>query len=399
MLIQIHLIQNHAPSNLNRDDLGAPKTCHFGGALRSRISSQCLKRSIRMSDEFSALLGGIRTRRLSQLLLEELKNLNCKDVNISKVLRDCGLDQKENKRKKEQGAEDVEDTETQEKGKMLVYTTREAIREMAKVLAENNKDTTAMARRIAEIICSHTAVPDMALFGRMLEANAESKAWKKLNNTVEAALQTAHALSTHTAPKEIDYFVAADDVPGAEDRGAGYVDEALFTSACYYKYFSISWQQLCKNLRDNTCLAAHTVGAFLRAAALVNPSGKQNSFAAHNPPLGILVELRKFPINYANAFVQPVNADDRLDLVAESIARLARHIEDLDTGYGRPDRRFWFSPNLRYPLGNSSVLVEDGCTFRSLDELLTALIPAIDSSLTWEMVRQEVVNHSPAKEA
>ena len=31
MLIEIHAIQNHSPANLNRDDLGAPKTCYFGG--------------------------------------------------------------------------------------------------------------------------------------------------------------------------------------------------------------------------------------------------------------------------------------------------------------------------------------------------------------------------------
>ena len=56
MLIEIHAIQNHSPANLNRDDLGAPKTCYFGGVMRSRISSQCIKRSIRMSEEFKALL-------------------------------------------------------------------------------------------------------------------------------------------------------------------------------------------------------------------------------------------------------------------------------------------------------------------------------------------------------
>jgi len=31
MLIEIHAIQNHSPANLNRDDLGAPKTGYFGG--------------------------------------------------------------------------------------------------------------------------------------------------------------------------------------------------------------------------------------------------------------------------------------------------------------------------------------------------------------------------------
>src|SRR5919106_6806226 len=72
MLIEIHAIQNHSPANLNRDDLGAPKTCYFGGVLRSRISSQSIKRSIRMSREFEQLLGGVRTRQLARLIADNL---------------------------------------------------------------------------------------------------------------------------------------------------------------------------------------------------------------------------------------------------------------------------------------------------------------------------------------
>lgn len=45
--IELHILQNFAPSNLNRDDAGAPKDCEFGGYRRARISSQCFKRAIR----------------------------------------------------------------------------------------------------------------------------------------------------------------------------------------------------------------------------------------------------------------------------------------------------------------------------------------------------------------
>ena len=34
-LIAIHLLQNHAPSNLNRDDNGDPKDAFFGGVRRA----------------------------------------------------------------------------------------------------------------------------------------------------------------------------------------------------------------------------------------------------------------------------------------------------------------------------------------------------------------------------
>jgi CRISPR system Cascade subunit CasC len=49
MNLEVHILQNFAPSNLNRDESGSPKDCEFGGYRRARISSQCLKRAIRNS--------------------------------------------------------------------------------------------------------------------------------------------------------------------------------------------------------------------------------------------------------------------------------------------------------------------------------------------------------------
>ncbi|MCR4415476.1 MAG: type I-E CRISPR-associated protein Cas7/Cse4/CasC, partial [Thermoguttaceae bacterium] len=194
---------------------------------------------------------------------------------------------------------------------------------------------------------------------------------------------------------EVDYYVAADDIPGA-DAGAGYVDEAMFASACFYKYFSIHWETLVKNLEafgdHHERLAAHTVGAFLRAAALVNPTGKQNSFAAHNPPDGILIDLRDTPLSYANAFAKPAVQGER-DLVSQSIAQLAQYVHDLDTGYGPPRERFWFSPNLRQTLkvvadGKEIALAEQN--YKSLEELIHALILAIGHD--WEDVQKVLIN-------
>lgn len=72
MLIEIHMLQNHSPSNLNRDDTGSPKDCIFGGVRRSRISSQSLKRAIRRSPVFREGLGNAdlayRTKKLPDLV-------------------------------------------------------------------------------------------------------------------------------------------------------------------------------------------------------------------------------------------------------------------------------------------------------------------------------------------
>ena len=63
-----------------------------------------------------------------------------------------------------------------------------------------------------------------------------------------------------------------------------------------------------ENLGGDEAVAGMGVSALLRAAALVNPTGKQNSFAAHNLPDLILVAVREpnLPISYANAFLKPV---------------------------------------------------------------------------------------------
>jgi CRISPR system Cascade subunit CasC len=368
MLIEIHVIQNHSPANLNRDDLGAPKTCFFGGVLRSRISSQCIKRSIRMSEEFQKLLGGIRTRQLAKLIADKVTGRADIKKRAAKILKECGIAPKD-----------------EDRSDMLVYTTHEAIQEMSKLLQNGDTKTDEqLAAQFGALIAQRTTVPDMALSGRMLETGVLK------DTTVDAALQVAHAISTHEARPEVDYYVAADDIPG-DDAGAGYVDEAMFASACFYKYFSINWVQLVGNLKGNKELAAHTVGAFIRGAALTNPTGKQNSFAAHNPPDGMLIELKNSPISYANAFAKPAAHGER-DIISQSIAQLAQYVHDLDTGFGKPENRFWFSPNLRYPLSvveDKKEIVLARNNIKSLDELVPAIIASIGHD--WKAVQKFVV--------
>lgn len=64
---QLHLLTSYPPANLNRDDLGRPKTAMMGGHQRLRISSQCLKRNWRISDLFEeAVHGSVGTRTKRQ---------------------------------------------------------------------------------------------------------------------------------------------------------------------------------------------------------------------------------------------------------------------------------------------------------------------------------------------
>ncbi len=377
MLIEIHMIQNYSPANLNRDDLGAPKTCIFGGVTRARISSQCLKRSIRRSSEFESALekaGGVRTRRFANLLArivhsgnfelrpkklarlleaktiedEEIKKL---DAIAAEALKLGGVKAKgKKKRKSENGEEsDGEDASAAEHSKMLLFLSTTTIGKMAKDL-ENALNAKDLVEKFKKYIAENPCVPDIALNGRMTEV-AKKSVFSELDFNVEAALSAAHAISTHAVVNEVDYFTAADDLPG--QGGAAHVNEAMFNSACFYKHFVIDFEQLKKNLADDADLACKTVRSFLEAAAKANPSGKQHASAAFNRPEGVLVEVKTksaTPLSYANAFADPVPEKSERGLIGESIARLGQYAHDLVVGYGIEAERFWFSPNLRHRL-------------------------------------------------
>jgi len=75
MIVETHLLQNFAPSCLNRDDTNSPKDCEFGGFRRARISSQCIKRAIRHHPVFAETLGrgiGVRTKLLAEAVAVRL---------------------------------------------------------------------------------------------------------------------------------------------------------------------------------------------------------------------------------------------------------------------------------------------------------------------------------------
>ena len=84
-IVEIHLLQNFAPSNLNRDDTGAPKDALFGGTRRARISSQCSKRAIReYFKQQNAEWVASRTRRL----VDEISKQLCKRLGDAATVGD-----------------------------------------------------------------------------------------------------------------------------------------------------------------------------------------------------------------------------------------------------------------------------------------------------------------------
>lgn len=331
MFIELHMIQNFVPSNLNRDDTGSPKDCVFGGQRRARVSSQCLKRSIRMNDLFAATTEVPTSKRTQYLAAEVAKKLanahgKAEDVAMSVAVEFMGEYTAPNKKKPDQSA-------------VLVFISDDEMTALAGQLAarwdevQDDKLRPGVLKEIVKemvkLYQGRVAAPDIALFGRMLADEP------KLN--LEAACQVAHAISTHRVSMEMDYFTAVDDVREEhEEAGAGHINTLGFNSSCFYRYARIDWEQLRKNLNGDAGLARRTVDGFLRASIAAVPSGKQNSTAPLNPPSFLLAVVRTDGMgwNLANAFEKPVTAGYNTSLVEESIRALDRYWGKLETLYG-----------------------------------------------------------------
>lgn len=338
VFLEFHLIQNFAPSNLNRDDTGSPKDAIFGGQRRARVSSQCLKRSMRDTASKHDLVPeanrGIRTKKLRALLLERLAG---RDQEVAGAKIDAALGAA--------GLKIKDDGKTE----YLLFLGEGEIAGFAALIDQNwddlpiggdkksKKDAKAamppdVVKQAKSLLDGGKAV-DVALFGRML---ADLPAANQ-----DAACQVAHAISTHRVEREFDYFTAVDDRGDEDETGAGMIGQVEFNSATFYRYAVLDLAKLHNNLQGDSELTMAAIEAFTKAMALAIPTGKQNSFAAQNLPEFVGVCLRHgVPMSLANAFEKPVSARFDQGLTEQSVEHLARYDDKISAVYGA-DEDLW----------------------------------------------------------
>lgn len=312
MKIECHILQNFAPSCLNRDDTNTPKECEFGGVRRARISSQSFKRAIReyFRKENSTTVGE-RTKALKGVLMGRVPDADPKLVET--VL--AALAKMDTKRG---------DVETS----VLIFVGLEEIDALASCVAEKITDKKDIEKRVKAARTS----ADVALFGRML---AEAP-----DVNIDAACQVGHALSTHATELEMDFFTAVDDLNPRDDVGAGMLGYVGYSSACMYRYALLDTEELKKNLGNDDAVTKGAVAAFLWAFCDAEPSARQNSMPAHNrPSLTLFVAREKgVPTSLANAFCKPVpTGGTGADLIGKSIMELAKFHACMDEVYAAFD--------------------------------------------------------------
>lgn len=392
MLVEVHIIQNHAPSNLNRDDSGSPKSAIFGGYRRARISSQCLKRCYRTSktfrDEVDNDLGMHTTsmpdeviRRVlakGETLTEDEQNkLKMALAKVIKKVESGGGDSSDSNGDKEAESQEKIDKAVAQKDRLKTAqsvfwreTELEALAAGVQQWVNDGKSDEFDAKAALEKAGLNWAgIPvDMALFGRMVTSD--------LMHNVEASSQFAHAISTHEWAREFDFWTCVDDrrdkrldwyrdAYGAEriPEGTDGMGDAEFTSACYYTYFNVHFDGLIDNLTGKALKhtpddsadrekakkrACGAVIGLVKAAIFERPTGKFNSMATPTLPTLVLVELRDshVPVSYANAFAKPVDPKNEemqsdtgqvqhIDLPKESARRLIGEANRVTKAFNR----------------------------------------------------------------
>ncbi len=322
MIIEIHAIQTFGPSNLNRDDTGNPKDALFGGVRRARISSQSAKRANRISEIFRNEIGtasGTRTKALASVITNDLIDAGLPDAEAAEQ------------------ANLVTNTVFAKPGKqgtsVMVYVSEDEITMLVEYILDARQrgeqiDAGALKKQVTKQLQGRSLAPDIALFGRML---AENKAL-----SVDAACEMMHAISTHEVnTAEFDYYTAVDDLQPDDTSGAGMLGLVAFNSATYYRHARIHWEQLVMNLHGDTELALRTVSGFMKAFALVVPSGMKNAFVNQNAPDFLMAVLR--PSNdgqsLANAFEKPIRTKGGNGFAEPSVQKLVGYWEQIDKAY------------------------------------------------------------------
>ena len=339
--LQIHTLHSYPAALLNRDDSGLAKRMPFGDAVRTRISSQCLKRHWRMAeDEFS----------LTHLGPDAVRSRNVVDRTVLQPLRDAGDVPKE--------VLDAVGTAfntgvygssgTSESGRqplLLGLPEVEYLREKATAICAEHPNDAEAAKTAAEELF-HTRKGEGnnframrqsaglpgglvgALFGRMVTSDPAAN--------IDAAIHVAHAFTVHQEESESDYFSVVDDLQQAdEDAGAAHIGDMELTAGLFYGYVVVDVPGLVSNLSADKDLAGKVVDHLVHLIATVSPGAKRGSTAPYSCADLMLIEAgARQPRSLANAFRSPAKAQ-----VANATSALSQYLSKLDAAYGAKETR------------------------------------------------------------
>ena len=378
--LQIHTLTSYPGTLLNRDDAGFAKRLPFGGATRTRVSSQCLKYHWRNFDGEHGLYENsipksyrsreTFKRRVAKPLVDEKYPeslvLAATYALIERLLTDKKTGKNDIKKLvwPEEGNDPWSELETSQItvfGEPEMRYFRDLISGKLDALIEENPslkntpaDTNQEVLDAALEVVSDFAKGDLktnlkslktasgldaAMFGRMVTSDVLARG--------DAAIHVAHALTTHEEESESDYFSAVDELRRDEpeesgELGAGHINSTELSSGLFYQYVVIDIPLLISNLEGVTrnewleadkTLAKETIRRMVHLIATVSPGAKLGSTAPYSYAQCLLVESGNGqPRTLANAFERPVSKNGK-GVLANSYEAMGQFIADMEQMY------------------------------------------------------------------
>ena len=332
--------------------------------MRTRISSQCLKRHWRIVDDPHALDGidgaeaAVRSRELvTKKVIDPLREEFTPEV-VEALKEDFQVAVYGDKGKDRKGRQTL----------LFGKPELDWLRGEAKRLAQEASGSAETAKKAVEawrkdfrqniqVMRANTSLPGgmiSALFGRMVTSDPDAN--------IAAPVHVAHAFTVHEEESENDYFTAVDDLSEGEP-GADTIQETELTSGLFYGYVVVDLRGLLRNLGKDASLAGQVLHNLVYLIAEVSPGAKLGSTAPYGRAAFMLLEAGdRQPRSLAEAFRSP--CAPRTD---DAVGALAAHLAALDTAYAtEEDRRVMSLVKTDVPLAEAGSLGELAKWARSL---------------------------------
>jgi CRISPR system Cascade subunit CasC len=336
----------------------------FGGGVRTRISSQCLKRhwrvyegekSLRTIDAPESVRSRIAFERyvveplVAEGVSESIARLAAQKI-VGKVFGSEAKQEKLEKKGGKKGSDQESPSITKAVATAQVTVLgRPELDYLCQIARDAIKAADGAAEGVARAVDERTDEKQLkknlqalkpgsleaglgaALFGRMVTGDILSR--------TDAAIHVAHAMTVHGQMTESDYFTAIDDLLREDgEQGSGHINASELTSGLFYGYVVVDVNGLITNLGDNHALAGEVVERLVHIVSKVSPGAKKGSTAPYAYSHLVLVESGNAqPRTLQNAFIEPVQTSG--DLVENAYVSLQQHLAELDAMYGKKEHR------------------------------------------------------------
>ncbi len=360
--IQISTLSNYPAVLLNRDDSGLAKRMPFGGVVRTRVSSQCLKRHWRAcEDEYAldnideGLSKSIRSRKVYSLRIavpltqegypEEV--VKAVIMEFQKYLHETKERSSNEQSEQKEGVNLLDRSEIVVLGEPEINFLKEHTRKLCDAAGNDSKKAATLAKNYLRkekknfLALKCGAGIDGAMFGRFVSGDPDAR--------ISAAVHVAHSFTVHEETSETDYFTAVDDlIEEVGETGSAHIGASELTSGLFYTYLVVDVPQLVANLEGinrkywmdaDRALASKTVEHLIHLVAKVSPGAKLGATAPYSYASFVLAEMgNRQPRTLANAFLAPISLDTP-DIFGTSLNRLNEHLKQTDDMYGAEEER------------------------------------------------------------